>query len=189
MSVKRHKVVLLGASSVGKTSIVIRFSKGVFSPGQESTIGAAFVSREIQTDHGSVSLHIWDTAGQERYRSLVPRYSQGAAAIVVVYDVSDNESFRSAQRWVAESRDNHPPGVVWFLIANKCDLPQAVDAIKAQEYANSESLNFLETSAKTGQNISELFFQIAKLVPSFPPAGTDPREVDVGSPPAGTKCC
>ena len=166
---KKYKVVLIGSSSVGKTSIVIRFSKNTFSANQESTIGAAFISRDIQTDKGSVSLHVWDTAGQERYRSLVPKYSQGAAAIIIVYDVTDVESFNSAQMWFDEARQNHPGKVIWFLVANKCDLtPANVDPEEAKKFAADNGLNYIETSAKTGQNIQELFLQIASLVPKIP---------------------
>jgi small GTP-binding protein len=187
---KRFKVVLMGSSSVGKTSIVIRFSKGVFSFGQESTIGAAFVSRDIHTDRGLVALHIWDTAGQERYRSLIPRYSQGAAAIVVVYDVSDAESFVAAQQWVVECRENHASDVIWFLVGNKADLPPAIDRAKAIEYATTEGLSFIETSAKTGHNIDRLFLEIAKRVPTFPPPQNVSGGVDVADESVKReKCC
>ncbi|OHT01231.1 small GTP-binding protein [Tritrichomonas foetus] len=185
---KKYKVVLIGSSSVGKTSIVIRFSKNTFSGNQESTIGAAFISRDIQTDKGSISLHVWDTAGQERYRSLVPKYSQGAAAIIIVYDVTDQESFLSAQEWYEEARMNHPGKVIWFLVANKCDLKAEVDAESAKEFAQNHEMYYIETSAKTGQNIQELFVQIANLVPKIP---TENGGLDLTAQPKKEekKCC
>jgi Ras-related protein Rab-5C len=178
-SAKKYKVVLMGASSVGKTSLVIRFSRGTFAAGSESTIGAAFVSREV-------ALHVWDTAGQERYRSLVPRYSQGAAAIVIVFDLTDGDTFSSAKEWFAEAKENHPPGVVWFLVGNKVDMPTKVDVEKAKEFVNAEGLNYVETSAKTGQNVSELFVQVAKSMPQFP--ASDGLDIDEQTEPKG-RCC
>jgi Ras-related protein Rab-5C len=165
---KKFKVVLMGASSVGKTSLFIRFSRGTFPGGSESTIGAAFVSREVQLERGTVALHVWDTAGQERYRSLVPRYSLGAAAIIIVFDLTDPDTFTSAKDWFAEAKEHHPSGVIWFLVGNKLDMPITVDVAKAQEFAALEGLKYTQTSAKTGENVNELFIQVAKLLPQFP---------------------
>ena len=173
---KKFKVVLIGSSSVGKTSIVLRFSKGTFSAGQESTIGAAFLSRDIETETGMVSLHVWDTAGQERYRSLVPKYSQGASAIIIVFDVTDIESFEAAKQWLNDARNLHGGKVIWFLVANKIDMKPEFDLEKAKEFASSEGINYLETSAKTGENVNSLFHQIASLVPKLPPP---PDSIDI----------
>jgi small GTP-binding protein len=169
MSSHRFKVVLMGPSSVGKTSIVIRFSMGTFSPDQEPTIGAAFISRDVDSDHGIVSLHVWDTAGQERYRSLVPKYSEGAAAILIVFDVTDPDSFEEAKELYAESKERHRLGMIWFLVANKCDLPATVDNDLVRDFAASESIHLIETSAKTGQNIHLLFNQVAHYMPDMLP--------------------
>jgi small GTP-binding protein len=169
----------MGASSVGKTSLVIRFSRNVFTPGQESTIGAAFISREVDIGKSTVALHVWDTAGQERYRALVPRYSQGAAAIIIVFDLSDRDSLRSAQEWFAEAKENHPTGVVWFLVGNKCDLPIEVDVEAARVFAEEQGLSYVETSAKTGQNVSELFVEVAKNIPQFPVGGNENGGVEL----------
>jgi small GTP-binding protein len=188
---KKFKVVLMGASSVGKTSLVIRFSRNVFISGQESTIGAAFISREVETPKGTVALHVWDTAGQERYRALVPRYSQGAAAIIIVFDLSDSESLKAAKDWYLETKVNHPSGVAWFLVGNKCDLESVADVEEAREFAAGEGLCYMETSAKTGQNVNELFVQIAKMVPTFPGGGEhDPVELEKAkNEPADGGCC
>lgn len=161
---KKHKVVLIGSGSVGKTSIVIRFSNKTFTEVNESTIGAAFISRDIQTPTGPVSLHVWDTAGQERYRSLVPKYSQGASAIIIVYDISDPESFEEAKTWYFETKSNIAGNVSWFLVANKCDLKSNVEQEKVEEFANQNDLNYIETSAKTGQNVEELFINVASCL-------------------------
>ncbi|EAY03082.1 small GTP-binding protein, putative [Trichomonas vaginalis G3] len=174
---KKFKVVLMGASSAGKTSIVVRFSRGTFGGDQESTIGAAFISRDVETEKGPVTLHIWDTAGQERYRSLVPRYSQGSKAIVIVFDVTDPESFEGAQQWFQEAQDMHANKVKYYLIANKIDLPAKVDLEKVQEYARQTGMCYYATSAKTGENITNLFDTIAGDVAAMIPADQDPDEV------------
>lgn len=166
---KKYKVVLIGQSSVGKTSIIIRFSKNAFYADQESTIGAAFVSRSVETPNGSVLLQIWDTAGQERYRSLVPKYSQGASVVIIVFDVTDEESFEAAKDWLSDARTNHPGGkVIWYLVGNKCDKTPGFDLEKAKLFAQDEGLEYTETSAKTGENIENMFTDIASMLPSLP---------------------
>ena len=175
---KKYKVVLMGASSAGKTSIVVRFSRGTFGGDQESTIGAAFISREVTTEKGSITLHIWDTAGQERYRSLVPKYSQGSKAIIIVFDATEQESFESAQSWYTEALDLHGNKVKYYLVANKIDLPTNVDLEKVQEYARENGLQYFATSAKTGENINNLFDAVAYDVASmFTPADQDPDAI------------
>merc|ERR1712113_628789 len=101
----QFKLVLLGESAVGKSSLVLRFVKGQFHKFQESTIGAAFLTQTVLLDDTTVKFEIWDTAGQERYHSLAPMYYRGAQAAVVVYDVTSNDSFERAQRWISELRD------------------------------------------------------------------------------------
>lgn len=189
-SQKKYKVVLMGQSSVGKTSIIIRFSKNSFKADQESTIGAAFVSRDIETSKGMVSLHIWDTAGQERYRSLVPKYSAGASAIIIVFDVTDEESFEEAKHWLADARNNHQGGkLIYFLVGNKSDLTPQFDLSKAKQFAQDEGLEYTEASALTGENIDMIFEEIANMVPSLP---TFNEGVDLTKPDSEKKksgCC
>lgn len=188
---KKYKIVLIGQSSVGKTSIIIRFSKNAFNADQESTIGAAFVSRSVETSNGTISLQIWDTAGQERYRSLVPRYSQGASVIIIVFDITDEESFEAAKDWLSDARTNHPGGkVIWYLVGNKCDLKPKFDLEKAKLFAQDEGLEYTETSAKTGENIESMFLDIANMLPSLPSID---QGLDIAAPNSSEKkksgCC
>ncbi|XP_065007069.1 ras-related protein RHN1-like isoform X3 [Musa acuminata AAA Group] len=124
------KLVLLGDMGAGKSSLVLRFVKGQFLEFQESTIGAAFFSQMLAVGDATVKFEIWDTAGQERYHSLAPMYYRGAAAAIIVYDISSSESFERAKKWVQElqkqaNRDATilgNPNMVRALAGNKCDL-------------------------------------------------------------------
>ena len=98
----QFKLVLLGESAVGKSSLVLRFVKGQFHEYQESTIGAAFLTQTLSMEDSEVKFEIWDTAGQERYNSLAPMYYRGAQAAIVVYDILNQDSFQRAQTWVSE---------------------------------------------------------------------------------------
>merc|ERR1712195_323291 len=100
--VVQFKLVLLGDSAVGKSSLVLRFVRGQFFEYQESTIGAAFLTQNVSLNDYTVKFEIWDTAGQERYHSLAPMYYRGAAAAVVVYDITNADSFQRAKSWVKE---------------------------------------------------------------------------------------
>ncbi|EEC81205.1 hypothetical protein OsI_24236 [Oryza sativa Indica Group] len=155
--------VLLGDLGAGKTSIVVRFAKGLYYDCQESTIGAAFFSQVLIMDEATVKLDIWDTAGQERYHSLAPMYYRGAAAAVVVYDISSTDSYIRARKWVDELQRQGNPHLVMALVGNKVDLEEKrqVGTQEAMEYAERNGLFFIETSAKTSQNVTELFYELA----------------------------
>jgi Ras-related protein Rab-5C len=163
----QFKLVLLGESSVGKSSLVLRFVKGQFHEFQESTIGAAFLTQTIQIDDTTVKFEIWDTAGQERYHSLAPMYYRGAQAAIVVYDISNKETFQKAQTWVKELQRQASPNIVIALAGNKLDLAnkRAVAYEEAKAYADECSLLFMETSAKTAANVMDIFTSIAKKLP------------------------
>ena len=111
----QFKLVLLGDSAVGKSSLVLRFVKKQFFEYQESTIGAAFLTQTITVDDCTVKFEIWDTAGQERYHSLAPMYYRGAAAAVVVYDLTNMQSFLRAKSWVKELQRQGNPNIVIAL--------------------------------------------------------------------------
>ncbi|TYH68990.1 hypothetical protein ES332_D05G026400v1 [Gossypium tomentosum] len=168
------KLVLLGDVGTGKTSLVLRFVKGQFSDFQESTIGAAFFTQVLSLNEATVKFDIWDTAGQERYHSLAPMYYRGAAAAIVVYDITNSESFERAKKWVQELQRRGNPNLIMFLVANKVDLEEkrAVGNEEGEVYAKENGLTFMETSAKTAQNVSELFYEIAKRLAKAAPSRT-----------------
>jgi len=168
------KLVLLGESAVGKSSLVLRFVKGQFHEYQESTIGAAFLTQTVCFDDTTVKFEIWDTAGQERYHSLAPMYYRGSQAAIVVYDITNTDTFTRAKNWVKELHRQASANIVIALAGNKADLgpKRMVDFDEANTYADENGLLFMETSAKTAMNVNELFLAIAKKLPKD--TGTSP---------------
>ena len=134
---------------------------------QESTIGAAFLTQTVCLNDTTVKFEIWDTAGQERYHSLAPMYYRGAQAAIVVYDITNADSFVRAQNWVKELQRQGNPNIVIALAGNKIDLvsKRAVNPEEVQTYADENGLLFMETSAKTAANVNELFVAIDKKLP------------------------
>lgn len=154
------KVVFLGESTVGKTSIISCFSQGDFNPEQTSTIGACFTMKKITLDDKTeIKLKIWDTAGQERFRALTPMYYRDADVAILVYAVDDRDSYEKLQRWIDDlSRDTKimPPLII---VGNKIDLVdrRKVTSDEAERFAESAGATFLECSAKLKEGIEELF--------------------------------
>lgn len=161
------KLVLLGDSAVGKSCLVVRFVRDEFFEFQEPTIGAAFLTQTVTLDDATVKFEIWDTAGQERYRSLAPMYYRGAAAAIVVFDITKKDSFNGAKSWVKELQRRGDPNVVIALAGNKADMEskRKVQTEEAQQYAQDSDIIYMETSAKTALNVRNLFVEIAKKLP------------------------
>jgi len=163
----QFKLVLLGDTSVGKSSLVIRFVKGQFLEYQESTIGAAFLTQSVTLDGCVIKFEIWDTAGQERYHSLAPMYYKGAAAAIVVFDITSRASFKRAEAWIKELQTQGNDDVLIALAGNKVDRREEreVSTQDAQHYATTNGIFYLETSAKENINIEDLFMEIARRLP------------------------
>lgn len=176
-NVVSFKCCLLGDSNAGKSCLAIRFSRGTYYDYTEATIGAAFLTQTVQLEDCIIRFELWDTAGQERYRSLAPMYYRGAAAAVVVFDVTNRESFEGAKSWVKELQRRGDPSVVIALAGNKADIKEGrvVEAAEASDYARDQGIIYMDTSAKTGQNVTDIFVAIARKLPRSSKA----KELDV----------
>jgi len=160
------KVILVGDSGVGKTSLCIRFTLGTFAEKIKSTVGVAFGARALLVkDDLLIKLVIWDTAGQERFSSLRPAYYKGALGGLLVFDITDIESFLNVEKWANEAR-SVVKDIPLLLVGNKIDLPtrkiSEKDALKAVE--NLKFIGYIETSAKTGKNVEKAFINLAKYI-------------------------
>ena len=162
MSIPQRKVAFMGPSSVGKTSLVLRASKKEYVQVDAPTIGTGIETILIDTKKGKVQLNVWDTAGQERFRSLVPQYARGSSVIIVVFDMSDEQSFVSAKNIIEHERGNYPDNIKWILVGNKCDLTPQVLELTALTYADKQDIMFFKTSAVNGENVEYLFRAIAE---------------------------
>uniref|UniRef100_A0ACD5XR59 Uncharacterized protein n=2 Tax=Avena sativa TaxID=4498 RepID=A0ACD5XR59_AVESA len=153
------KVVLIGDSAVGKSQLLARFSRNEFSLDSKATIGVEFQTKTLQIDNRTVKAQIWDTAGQERYRAVTSAYYRGAVGAMLVYDITKRQSFDHMARWLEELRSHADKNIVIMLIGNKSDLGtlRAVPTEDAKEFAERESLFFMETSALEATNVENAF--------------------------------
>ena len=166
------KVVLIGESGVGKTSIISQFTKGVFNIDLMSTNGATFCTKkkEFKEFKKSISFEIWDTAGQEKYRSLAKMFFKDAAVALIVYDITSKKSFDEIKNyWMNLVKENGPKQIILYIVGNKSDLTEQVNEEEARKYAQSLGISLWLTSAKTSTGIEELFEEIGKkyLSPEF----------------------
>jgi small GTP-binding protein len=161
-----HKVVMLGNSGVGKTSIVVRFREKIFKRMTTPTVGAGTIQETVRTQKGPVHLNIWDTAGEERYKSFAGLYSQAASAGIVCFDVTDSASFDEAGDWIRLFRENAEKDAVVVIVGNKNDLieDRQVTEAAAKAWAEEKGLVYFDVSAKTGENVDLLFAEVASRV-------------------------
>ena len=166
MSVESFKVVLVGESGVGKTSIITQFIDQTFQEDQQSTTGGTFSTKSVICDGGKVlKFEIWDTAGQERYRALTKMFYKDANAAIMVYDITRKESFEELKNyWSQQIRDSSPEGIILAIAANKSDLieQETVDEEEARNFGKELGAIFTTTSAKNTMGINNLFEEIAK---------------------------
>lgn len=185
------KLVLLGEAAVGKSSLVLRFVSNDFQENKEPTIGAAFLTQKCTIGERTIKYEIWDTAGQERFASLAPMYYRNAQAAVVVYDITKPASFIKARHWVKELHEQANRDITIALVGNKLDLVEddsaedgetlrKVSIEEGQSLADEEGLLFFETSAKTGNNVNEVFVGIGSKIPSVTVAGSEAQESSNG---------
>jgi len=163
----KYKLVFVGNSSVGKTSIISRFMYDHFDTNYDATIGIDFLAKTHTVGDKTVRLQLWDTAGQERFRSLIPSYIRDSSVAVVVYAIDNADSFAAVTKWVDEVRNERDQEVMIVLVGNKCDLShdRVVETHQGQAMAKDKNALFIETSAKNADNVPELFDMIARHLP------------------------
>eukprot|EP01137_Pigoraptor_chileana_P005358 Opistho-2@48333 len=160
----QFKVVLLGEGCVGKTSLVLRYCQNTFNDKHLSTLQASFLTKRLNIGGKRVNLAIWDTAGQERFHALGPIYYRDSNGAVLVYDITDEDSFAKVQNWVKELRKMLGNEIALAIAGNKIDLEKnrTVKREIAEEYAASVGAKHYDTSAKQNKGIEEMFLDLSK---------------------------
>lgn len=160
---QRFKVVLLGEGRVGKTSILLRFVRGEYSDKQQSTLQASYLDKKVSINNQTCNLSIWDTAGQERFHALGPIYYRDADGAVLVYDITDHESFTKVRKWVRELKSIVGNDISIVIVGNKIDLEKnrAVQESDALSYAESVGATHIYASAKQNKGLDETFNELS----------------------------
>ena len=163
---KTCSILLLGDSSVGKTCLISRYANGIFKEEYISTVGVDFVSKQEIINDKSINVKLWDTAGQERFKALTPSYLRGAEGIVLVYDVTNSESFESLKFWINSLKSYLGEKSLPIVInGNKIDLDDRdISADDAKKFAKENNFKYFETSAKSGIGVDELFRDIVNQI-------------------------
>jgi len=160
------KLLLIGNSGVGKSCMLMRYAENTFSTNFFNTIGVDFKIRSVNIEGKNVKLQIWDTAGQDRFRTITCSYYRGAQGIIVVYDVTDRESFEAVKHWMQEIDKYAQENVLKMIVGNKCDMTdkRKVTLEEGQDLASQYGVVYFECSAKSCSNIDLVFQTMAKTV-------------------------
>ena len=163
-----YKVLLLGDSSVGKTCFLLRYCDKSFQDAHLSTIGLDYRLKTLTLKNKkSIKLQIWDTAGEDRFRAITKNYYKGANGIILIYDVTNLQTYENVKNWITQIREEANPNVIIYLAGNKIDIPEDSRAVKTsdgQKIADEYQLPFKETSAKDGMNVNEIFQELVEKI-------------------------
>ena len=159
--IPKYKLIFLGDQSVGKSCILNRFLNDTFIEDYQATIGLDFQSKNVQIDNQDIHLLLYDTAGQEKFRSLIPMYTRDANIILLVYDISNRDSFTNLSQWLRDLTNVNMEEVILCIVGNKIDLSdkRAVNTEEGKKFAEEHDFIFQEISAKTGEGFSDLFYK------------------------------
>jgi Ras-related protein Rab-1A len=160
------KIIIIGNSGVGKSSLLLRFTDRIFEYSHVSTIGVDFKIQTIQLDNKIIKMQIWDTAGNERFRTITTSYYRGSHGVCIVFDLTDKQSFENINSWFTEIEKYASNNIKKILVGNKCDISKdrEISYQEANEFANKLNIPYIETSAKDSINVQELFINLAKTL-------------------------
>lgn len=164
------KILIIGESGVGKSSLLLRFCEDTFDPEQSATIGVDFKVKTITVEGNKAKLAIWDTAGQERFRTLTPSYYRGAQGVILVYDVCNQDSFNKLEAWLNELETfSTKHEIVKMLVGNKIDLEKRqVTREDGLRFARKHHMLFIESSAKTREGVQCAFEELVEKIIQTP---------------------
>ncbi|XP_078618764.1 ras-related protein Rab-39B-like [Branchiostoma floridae x Branchiostoma japonicum] len=164
----QFRLILIGDSTVGKSSLLRRFTDGKFIEYSDPTVGVDFFARLMEVEPGKrVKLQLWDTAGQERFRSITRSYYRNSVGAVLVYDVTNRKSFEHLESWWHEAKQHTMPhNMVFILVGHKIDLAseREVSQEEGQQFARTHDMSYLETSAKNAENVEKAFWQVTREI-------------------------
>ena len=160
------KYIVIGDSGVGKSCLLLQFTDKRFEAMHDLTIGVEFGARVINLNEQEIKLQIWDTAGQESFRSITRSYYRGACGALLVFDLTNRHSFDNVQEWLNDARSNCNTPITVMLVGNKVDLEskRQVSKEEASTFAKENGLVYIETSAKTAQNVDDAFIKTAQVI-------------------------
>ena len=157
------KLLIIGDSGVGKSSILMQYIDSVYADNYISTIGVDFKIKTIELDGKQIKLQVWDTAGQERFRTIISSYYRGAHGVILVYDITDLNSFTNLEYWLNEITTHSNTNISKLIIGNKCDSQNRnVTKEEGKLFAEKNNIDFIETSAKTAENLNEAFKKLTQ---------------------------
>ena len=160
------KYIIIGDAAVGKTNLLMRFTQNKFTENYQGTIGVEFGVKNIEIKTKKYRIQIWDTAGAENFRSITRSYYNNSVCAIVVYDITNRESFANVSTWIKDVQNNAPKTITLVLVGNKVDLNdiREVTYEEGEDFAMKNGIIFQETSAKTGEFVDDIFIKSAKSI-------------------------
>ena len=193
-----YKVLLLGDSSVGKTCFLLRYCDKSFQDAHLSTIGLDYRLKTMTLKNNkNIKLQIWDTAGQDRFRAITKNYYKGANGIILIYDITNVQTFENVKNWITQIKDEANPNVIIYLAGNKIDLPEELRVVstdEGQKMADEFKLLFKEASAKEAINVNEIFQELVEKIDEVfskleVPQGEKKNKLYDGNTKKNNSCC
>ncbi len=165
---KNVQLLVIGDSSVGKTSLITRYTNGIFKEEYLATVGLDYYSKTEEIDNQKIQIKLWDTAGQERYKALTQNYFRSAEGVLLAFDVTNEESFKNLKEWISSIKVNMESKNIFLpliIIGNKIDKDdREIEKEEAEKFASENNYKYFETSAKTGEGVDEAIRELVKLV-------------------------